>query len=108
MILRICLTEKIGKCSIFRPGGHSHTLPIQVCAANGVMILKLLIWNGLSLSEVFSRTGYNISNAWKFQFCKQPFEVIQGQIAFKNAVQFTNVLERSIKNWPISTTGYEF
>ena len=25
-------------------------------------------------------TGYNISNAQKLQFCKQPFEIIQGQI----------------------------
>ena len=25
---------------------------------NGVVILKLLIWNGVSISEAFSRTGY--------------------------------------------------
>ena len=31
--------------------------------------------------------GYNISNARKLHFCKQPFESIQGQIAFKNTVQ---------------------
>ena len=34
--------------------------------------------------------GYNISNAPKLQFCKQPFEIIQGQIAFKNMVQCVN------------------
>ena len=50
---------------------------------NGVVILKLLIYNGVSISEAFSRTGYNISNARKLQFCKEPFEIIQGQIAFK-------------------------
>ena len=37
---------------------------------------------------------------------------IQGQIAFKNTVQCINkqtvVLERGIKNWPISRTGYQF
>ena len=43
------------------------------------------------------RTGYPfqrrllergiISNAQKLQFCKQPFEIIQGQIAFKNRVR---------------------
>ena len=44
---------------------------------NGVMILKLLIKNGVSISEAFSRTGYNISNVRKLQFCKQPFEIIQ-------------------------------
>ena len=43
---------------------------------NGVVILKLLK-NGVSISGAFSRTGYNISNAWKVQFCKQPFEIIQ-------------------------------
>ena len=30
----------------------------------------------VSISEAFSRTGYNISNARKLQFCKQPFEII--------------------------------
>ena len=40
------------------------------------MILKLLIQNGVSISEAFYRTGYNISNARKLQFCKQPFEII--------------------------------
>ena len=57
---------------------------------NGVVILKLLIYNGVSISEAFSRTGYNVSNARKFQFCKQPFEIIQEQIAFKNTVQCVN------------------
>ena len=50
---------------------------------NGVVILKLLIWDVVSISEVFSRTGYNISNARKLQFCKQLFEITQGQIAFE-------------------------
>ena len=36
------------------------------------------------------RTGYNISNARKLQFCKQPFEIIQVQIALKNTVQCVN------------------
>ena len=44
----------------------------------------------MSYLEAFSRTGYNISNARKLQFCKQPFEIIQGQIAFKNTVQCIN------------------
>ena len=78
------------------------------------------------------RTGYNISNARKLQFCKQPFEIIQGQIAFKNTVQCVNkqtvILllhpgteykklahfnfransKTGYKNWPISRTGYQF
>ena len=57
---------------------------------NWVVILKFLIQNGVSISEAFSRTGYNISNARKLQFCKQPFEIIQGQIACKNTVQCVN------------------
>ena len=53
----------------------------------------------------------------KLQFCKQPFKIIQGQIAFKNTAQYVTeanciysccTLERSIKNWPISRTGYQF
>ena len=54
---------------------------------NGVVILKLL---GVSISEAFSRTGFNMSNARKLHFSKQPFEIIQGQIAFKNTVQCVN------------------
>ena len=57
---------------------------------NGVVILKLLIQNGVSISEAFSRTGYNISNVRKLQFCQQPFEIIQGKIAFENTVQCVN------------------
>ena len=57
---------------------------------NGVVILKLPIQNGVPISEAFSRMGYNISNAQKLQFCKQPFEIFQGQIAFKNTVQCVN------------------
>ena len=34
--------------------------------------------------------GYNISNTRKLQFCKQPFKIIQGEIAFKNTVQCVN------------------
>ena len=56
----------------------------------GYVILKLLIENGVSISEAFSRTGYNISNARKLQFCKKPFEIIQEQIAFKTTVQCVN------------------
>ena len=103
----------------------------------GVMILKLLIQNGVSISEAFCRTGYHIQNARKLYFCKQPFEIIQGQIAFKNTIQCVNkqtvvlllhlrteykklahfqngvsvlgrILERGIKNWPISRMGYQF
>ena len=56
----------------------------------GVVLLKLLIQNGVSISEAFSRTGYNISNTRKLHFCKQPFKSVQGQIAFKNTVQCVN------------------
>ena len=52
--------------------------------------MKLLIKNGVSISEAFSRTGYNISNSRKLQFCKKPFEIIQEQIAFKTTVQCVN------------------
>ena len=102
-----------------------------------VLILNLLIQNGVSISEAFSRTGYKISNARKLHFCKQPFESIKGQIAFKNTVQCVHkqtvvlllhprkeykklahsqngvsvlgrILELGIKNWPIFRTGYQF
>ena len=71
-----------GTLSIYLGGGYSHTLPIRVCAAQR--------GRDFEAPEVFSRTGYNISNARKLQFCKQPFEIIQGQIAFKNTIQCVN------------------
>ena len=84
-------SRKVLICSLLKPwGGYSHTLPIRVCAAQWVVILKLLIQNGVSISGAFSRMGYNISNARKLQFCKQPFEINQGRIAFKNTVQCVN------------------
>ena len=68
-----------------RGGGYSHTLPIRVCSAQ-----RGRDFEAPDLERAFSRTGYNISNARKLQFCKQPFEIIQGQIAFKNTVQCVN------------------
>ena len=66
-------------------GGYSHTLPIRVCAAQrGRDFEAPDLERAVSISEAFSRTGYNISNARKLQFCKQPFEIIQGEIPFNN------------------------
>ena len=72
---------------------------------------------GVGGGGAFYSTGYNISIARKLQFCTQPFEILQGQIAFKNMVQSTNFLERSIKIGPLpercicfranSRTGYK-
>ena len=68
------------------PGGYSHTLPIWVCAAH-----RDRDFEAPDLERgIHFITGYNISNAQKLQFCKQPFEIIQGQIAFKNTVQCVN------------------
>ena len=82
----------IQTCLVTNPGGGG--TPIHYLYGyvppKGVVILKLLISNGVSISEAFSRTGYKISNARKLHFCKQPFESIQGQIAFKNTVQCVN------------------
>ena len=71
-------------------GGYSHTLPIRVCAAQRGRDFEAPDLERGTLSEAFFRTGYNISNARKLQFCKQPVEIIQGQIAFKNTVQWVN------------------
>ena len=87
-------------------GGYSHTLPIQVCATQRGRDFEAPDLE--RFSESFSRTGYNILNAQKLQFCTQPFKIIQEHITFKNMVQFTNFLEQSLKNWPISRMGYQF
>ena len=68
-------------------GGFSHTLPMRVCSAQRGREFEAPDLERGTLSEGFFRTRYNISNARKLQFCKQPFEIIQGQIAFKNTVQ---------------------
>ena len=62
---------------------HSLYQCIRVCAAEergrdfrtGYPFQRRLLERGI------------ISNAQKLQFCKQPFEIIQGQIAFKNRVR---------------------
>ena len=65
---------------------YSHTLPTRACAAQkGRDFEAPDLERGHGLL-----TGYNISNARKLHFCKQPFESIQGQIAFKNTVQCVN------------------
>ena len=57
---------------------------------NGVVILELLIKNGVSILDMFPGTGCNILSVGKLQFCKQPFEIIQGEITFKNTVRCVN------------------
>ena len=51
------------------PGGGVGGTPMHYLYGyvppNGVVILKLLIYNGVSISEAFSRKGYNIWNARK-------------------------------------------
>ena len=71
-------------------GGYSHTLPIRACTAQQGRDFEAPDLQRGTISEAFFRTGYNISNASKLQSCKQPFEIIQGQIAFKNTVQCVN------------------
>ena len=89
---------------------------LRVCAAHrGGDFEAPDLERGIHFIDV-ARTGYNISNARKLQFCKQPFEIIQGQIALK--IRFSALtsrllyscctLEQSIKNWPISRKGYQF
>ena len=63
---------------------------------------------GIHFRGVFARVGYNISNARKLQFCKQPFEIIQFNAFTSKLLYSCCTLERSIKNWPISRTGYQF
>ena len=71
-------------------GWYSHTLPIRLCAAQRGRDFEAPDLERVSISDGFSRKGCNISNTRKLYFCKQPFEIIQGQIAFKNTVQCVN------------------
>ena len=79
-----------GKEHTVFPGGYSHTLPIRVCAAQRGRDFEAPDLERGIHSEAFSRTGYNISNARKLHFCKQPFESIQGQVAFRKTAQCVN------------------
>jgi len=65
------------------PGaGYSHTLPIRVCAAQrGRDFEAPDLGRGIHFRG--ERTKAPL-------LCKQPFEIIQGQIAFKNTVQRVN------------------
>ena len=83
----------------------------------GVVILKLLLYNRVSISDTVSRTGYNISNARKVStFLSSHLKAFKDRLLLKirfNALTSKSLyscctLERSLKNWPISRTGYEF
>ena len=85
-------------------------------APNGVVILKLLIYNGVSILEAFSRMGYNISNAsssFVSSYLKLFKDRLLLKIRFNARVNKQTVVlllhpERSIKSWPISRKGYQF
>ena len=63
MTLTCFLPHLHPQLNLYHPrGGYSHTLPIRVCAPQ----------------------------RGRVQFCKQPTEIIQGQIAVKNMVQCVN------------------
>ena len=75
------------------PGGR--VLPYNtytgMCRPTGSWFWSSWFRTGYPFQRRFlARTGYNFSNARKLQFCKQPFEIIRGQIAFKNTVRCVN------------------
>ena len=89
----ICISLNNRSASYVTPPGGGGVLPYITYTGIAAQWGRDFEAPGLervSISETFSRTGYNISKAWKLQFCKQPFEIIQGQIAFKNTVQCVN------------------
>ena len=68
-----------------KTGGYFHTLPIRVCAAQRGHDFEAPDLERVFISEAFSRTHESSSFV-----SMQPFEIIQGQIAFKNTVQCVN------------------
>lgn len=44
-------------------GGGTPKVAIRVYAANGLVILRLVIYNRVCIFVTFPRTGYNFSNA---------------------------------------------
>ena len=117
--MKSCLNSGLNS-TYSRPGGRGGGgTPIHYLYGyvppKGVVILKLLIQKGVSISEVFPRTGYNISNAQKLStFVSSHLEVFKDRLLLKtrfNALTSKPLyscctLERSIENWPISRTGY--
>ena len=100
-------------------GGYSHTLPIRVCASKGVVILKLLMScrTGYPFQRRFlergiifrtqERSSSFVSSHLKL-FKDRLFLKIRFNALTRKLLHSCCTLERSIKNWPISRTGYQF
>ena len=116
------------KIDVDSPGRGSTPIHYQYgyVPPKGVVILRLLIQYGVSISEAFSRTGYNISNARKLStFVSSHLKVFKDRLLLKirfNALTSKPLyscctLERSIKIGPFlerdisfranSRTGYK-
>ena len=100
-------------------GGYSHTLPIRVCASKGVVILKLLMScrTGYPFQRRFlergiifrtqERSSSFVSSHLKL-FKDRLFLKIRFNALTRKLLHSCCTLERSIKNWSISRTGYQF
>ena len=95
------------------PGGCSHTLPIRVCAAQRGLEFR----TGNPFQRHFLERGIIFRTHENSSFVSSYLKLFKDRLLLK--IRFnarvnkqTVVLllhpERSIKNWPISRTGYQF
>ena len=98
--------------SCFPGGGYSHTLPIRVCAAErgrdfrtGYPFQRRLLERGI-IFRTHKSSSFVSSHLKLFKdrlLLKIRFNALTSKLLYSCCT-----LERSIKNWPISRTGYQF
>ena len=86
-------------------GGYSHTLPIRVCAAQRGRDLEA---PDLERGIIFrTHESYSFVSS-HLKLFKDGFLQIRFNALTSKLLNSCCTLERSLKNWPISRTGYQF
>ena len=89
-----------------RGGGYSHTLPIRVCAAQRGRDFEALDLERGIIFRIHESSSFVSSHLKLFNdrlLLKIRFNALTSKVLYSCCT-----LERSIKNWPICRTGYQF
>ena len=87
-------------------GGYSHTLPIRVCAAQRGRDFEALDLERGIIFRIHESSSFVSSHLKLFNdrlLLKIRFNALTSKVLYSCCT-----LERSIKNWPICRTGYQF
>ena len=89
-------------------GGYSHTLPIWACVAQRGRDFKAPVRMGYPFQRRFLERGIMIRMHESSSFVSNHLKLFKVRLRLKIWFNTLCTLERSIKNWPIFRTGYQF